>query len=54
VLETKTAETDHATEISLSGCAWIVEHDRKEKIYVLDVGRADRGWAALIQLRIRQ
>ncbi len=42
-LETKTAATDHATGISLTGHAWASEHDRTEKIYVLDLERADRG-----------
>jgi len=40
--ETKTAERKDATGIGLSGCAPACEHDRREKIYVLDVGRADR------------
>ncbi len=38
----KTAATDHATGISLTGHAWASEHDRTEKICVLDLGRADR------------
>jgi hypothetical protein len=42
-LETKTAERKNATGFHVSGCAWTSEHDRRGKIYVLDVGRADRG-----------
>jgi RNA polymerase sigma-70 factor (ECF subfamily) len=38
VLETKTAPTEHATGISLSGCAWAYEHDRAEKIWLLTLG----------------
>jgi hypothetical protein len=42
VLETKTAQRKDATGVVLSGGAWPFQHHRKEKIYVLDVGRADR------------
>ncbi len=33
---------------SLTGHAWASEHDRTEKICVLDLERADRCWAASI------
>jgi hypothetical protein len=42
VLETKTAERTDATGVDLSGGAWLSEHHRREKIYALDVGKADR------------
>ena len=45
-LETKTAVTENATGISVNSRASTYEHDRTEKICVLDRGRADRCWAA--------
>jgi hypothetical protein len=42
-LETKTALTENATEMPLSGRAWTDDDDRTEKICALDAGRADRG-----------
>jgi hypothetical protein len=50
-LETKTAPTENATGIHLSGRAWIYDDDRTEKICALDTGRADRCWAATIRVR---
>lgn len=47
-LEMKTAATKNATVLDSSGRAWSFEHDRRQKIYVLDVGRADRCWAAFL------
>jgi hypothetical protein len=47
-LETKTALNENVTGIGLSGRTWIYDDDRTEKICLLDVGRADRGWAAIM------
>jgi hypothetical protein len=41
-LETKTAERKNATALAVIGGAWASEHDRREKICVLDLKRADR------------
>jgi hypothetical protein len=46
VAETKTAEKEEPDRIRFGDRAWMSEHDRREKIYVLDRGRADRCWAA--------
>ena len=46
-LDTKTAATDPAAGTSLTDHAWAYEHDRTGKICVLDLERADRGYAAI-------